>query len=46
LGVTVSMGIATIDFREDQSIEDIIKRADHALFMAKKSGKNKVEVYR
>jgi diguanylate cyclase (GGDEF)-like protein len=44
LGVTVSMGIATINRAQDQSIEDIIKRADNALYMAKNSGKNKVEV--
>jgi len=44
LGVTVSMGIATINRAQDQSIEDIIKRADNALYIAKNSGKNKVEV--
>jgi len=44
VNVTVSMGIASIDFMKDWSIEDIIKRADNALYIAKNSGKNKVEV--
>ncbi|PLY10316.1 MAG: GGDEF domain-containing protein [Arcobacter sp.] len=39
--VTASFGVAT--FRKDDTIEKVISRADHALYAAKNSGKNKVE---
>jgi len=45
LNVTVSMGIASIDFTKDMGIEDIIKRADSALYVAKNAGKNRVETF-
>lgn len=38
---TVSIGVATYDFN-DQNLDDIIKRADLALYEAKKTGRNKV----
>lgn len=41
--ITVSIGVT--EFKTDDScMEDIIKRADEALYAAKKNGKNKVEM--
>lgn len=41
--VTISLG-GTLAFQKDQSIEDVIGRADKALFMAKDRGRNRVVV--
>ena len=38
--MTVSFGVA--EFRIDDSVEDIIFRADKALYKAKDTGRNKV----
>ena len=38
--MTVSFGVA--EFRIDDSVEDIIFRADKALYHAKNTGRNKV----
>jgi diguanylate cyclase (GGDEF)-like protein len=43
LSLTISLGITTIK-DEDKTIFDSIKRADKALYKAKKSGKNKVAI--
>jgi diguanylate cyclase (GGDEF)-like protein len=40
--VTVSIGVAVADPGED--IEAVIERADHALYVAKRSGRDRVEV--
>ena len=40
--VTVSVGVAVADPGED--IEAVIERADHALYVAKRSGRDRVEV--
>lgn len=40
ISVTVSLGVAEIDLEQDQSIEDVIRRADQALYKAKQSGRN------
>ncbi len=42
--VTVSIGIASCSLRLN-SMEDLISAADKALYKAKRSGKNKVQVY-
>jgi len=39
-GITVSIGVA--QFREGEPIADLIERCDRALYLAKKSGRNKV----
>lgn len=41
VSVTVSLGVSSIIHGEDRGIEDIIKRADTALYMAKNSGRNR-----
>ncbi len=40
--VTISCGVT--EFKEDDTEDSFIKRADDALYMAKKKGKNRVEV--
>ncbi|MDS1029806.1 PAS domain S-box protein [Bacillota bacterium LX-D] len=41
---TVSIGVATLN-QEDTSFENILKRADEALYSAKKAGRNRVTLY-
>ncbi len=42
--MTVSIGISAIQ-NEDEKYEDILLRADHALYQAKDHGRNRVELY-
>ena len=39
---TISLGVSQIDHSKDTSIENILNRADEALYIAKDSGRNKV----
>jgi diguanylate cyclase (GGDEF)-like protein len=45
LGVTASLGIAA--FPESKAVDgtDLVRRADRALYRAKRMGKNRVELY-
>lgn len=43
--VTVSVGVASLIPREGMRKEQLIKMADEALYIAKKKGRNRVEVY-
>lgn len=43
-GTTMSIGIASFDREKDKSSDDLIRRADEALYRAKRAGKNTVEV--
>ena len=44
--VTLSMGVADIKYvPKDDSIEDVIRRADQALYQAKKNGRNHTIIY-
>ena len=45
LGVTASLGIAA--FPESKAVDgtDLVRRADRALYRAKKTGKNRVELF-
>jgi len=42
VGITVSMGIT--EYKANQTSEEIIKKADEALYLAKENGRNRVEV--
>jgi two-component system cell cycle response regulator len=41
IDVTISIGIATLD-RKGEPITDVLKRADQALYRAKRDGRNRV----
>jgi polar amino acid transport system substrate-binding protein len=42
--ITISLGVA--EYQDDQSVEDLVKRADDALYEAKNSGRNLVKTAR
>ncbi len=42
--VTFSAGVAAADDRNNYNVDDIVQRADQALYKAKRSGRNRVEV--
>jgi len=41
--VTVSVGVATVIPQKDMMPSSLLKKADHALYQAKKNGRNRVE---
>lgn len=43
LQITVSIGVATLG--DEESVEDLIKKSDIALYQAKENGRNQVKVY-
>ncbi|MFQ5901845.1 MAG: diguanylate cyclase [Thermodesulfobacteriota bacterium] len=46
LKITISMGISSItDFKQDANQESMIKTADSALYTAKETGRDRIEVY-
>jgi diguanylate cyclase (GGDEF)-like protein len=45
LGITASLGIAAYPESKAQTSEDLVRKADRALYRAKKTGKNRVELY-
>jgi diguanylate cyclase (GGDEF)-like protein len=45
ISVTASFGIAAFPESGAKTAEDLVRRADRALYRAKKSGKNRVELY-
>lgn len=45
ISFTVSIGIATDKYHKDYEVNEILRRADMALYRVKKSGKNRVEVF-
>jgi len=45
IGVTASFGIAAYPESGAVAVEDLVRRADRALYRAKKSGKNRVELF-
>jgi len=42
LHFTVSIGIAEADYSKDKGIEDVIRRADDAMYIAKRDGRNTI----
>ena len=44
--VTLSLGVASLTKGEELSHEDLISRADQALYQAKRMGRNRVQVFR
>ena len=45
LSFTISLGVASVDIEKFPDIEDVINNADKALYIAKESGRNKVEIF-
>jgi len=45
LGVTASLGISAYPESKARDGEDLVRKADRALYRAKKTGKNRVELY-
>ncbi len=43
INITISIGVTQVDYEEDTDIDGLIKRADIALYTAKKMGRNRVE---
>lgn len=41
--VTISIGLASFDFKESSTVVDLLKFADDALYKAKENGRNRVE---
>ena len=44
VSITLSIGIASLDRSRDFSIDDLVKRADEALYQAKQAGRNCIYV--
>ncbi len=44
--VTLSLGVATMAAGAALSDEELVKRADDALYRAKENGRNQLELYR
>jgi len=42
LKFTISLGVSEVNLQADKNIEAVIKRADDALYISKKEGKNRV----
>ena len=43
-GVTVSLGVAQLE--ESDNINDLLRKADTALYSAKKKGRNRLEIFK
>jgi predicted signal transduction protein with EAL and GGDEF domain len=44
LGVSVSIGVASVSASEPTEIESLLTRADEALYVAKARGRNRIEI--
>lgn len=45
-GLTISLGLAATDGEEEINLDELLKRADQALYQAKQAGRNRVCLYR
>ena len=44
--ITISLGVSSFNPETDKNIDDLLKKADIALYQAKNSGKNQVKVFK
>ncbi|MGC2111830.1 MAG: diguanylate cyclase [Candidatus Korobacteraceae bacterium] len=44
IGITISVGVATATPHRGDTVEQLIRRADEALYIAKRNGRNRVEL--
>jgi diguanylate cyclase (GGDEF)-like protein len=45
IGLTISVGLSTLIHNQDQIIDNLIDKADKALYQAKQAGKNQVAIF-
>ncbi|MDR1193303.1 MAG: diguanylate cyclase [Peptococcaceae bacterium] len=45
-GITISIGVAPVDYSREQNFEELVGEADTALYDAKNSGRDRVCIYR
>jgi len=45
ISFTISLGVATVNFEDCPDVEAVINNADKALYVAKESGRNRVEIF-
>ncbi len=43
--ITISLGVASVTVGEKMSLDDVLRRADEALYAAKRAGRNRVELW-
>ena len=44
ISMTVSIGVSQVDLENEETLDPVLKRADDALYIAKKQGRNQVHI--